>query len=1185
MSKILQAILEHLPRRRRRFWRYVSPQRRGVAWLVLALLLTVLYGYWYLTNDARIAAQAERYLHKITGCDVTIRSATFRLFGGIELDDVRVRIPGDESAEPFFQARQVLLDHRPWALVLRQRLEPVEIFCVEPIVTLTRDAETGQHTIRKFLAAQPERMEFLQAGDWPKPALIARDLLLRQPAGEMGMHLSVLPAGGWTYTVSFEADRPGGKGPIFWSFRYDVDTGAFTSLEGEVPELARLDRALPAEYRRFRERYNIRGMARLKRQAATAPDGGGVEVELVDVSLTLPPDEGGLELTGVRGTLRFGSQGLTLHDITGRISQAGDAKFTLSGRYNEYTTDSPFRVEATITGMSVPDGKGIEGEASEHFRKFHRRLQPDGKLDLSVTVERKEGEAATYRGEARPRGMSLVYAFFPCAVENVTGTVAFSQKGIELRELTGRRHGGTVRLTGTVRGDLDYDVTIRGADIRLDEELGRAMPESMGDIWQMLQPTGTMGEVVAHVRRAGKEARELIDVDLSLDGRASMAHRAFPYRVEQLRGQVTFSGEKVQISHLHGRRGPMDCTLVGTVDNVSSKTPDVDLTVTARKMPLDKTLADALDAPSRRAFETLHPTGVAETVTAYLKQSEGKELTYDITANLKGVSIRPDDFPYTITDAAGVMTVLPGRIGIRDLQGRHGKTPVTLRRGEVLTSGGTFGLDLKEIVATNVALDRDLYAALPPHLKEVWKSLKPGGTADITLALRQGLGGQEGKTDYRLEVDARGMSVTWEHFPYPFTGITGRIVAEPGRVVLNGVTATAGKMKAVVDGTVTVEARGERADLTVTAQAMPIDEKFLAAMPDELADFIGRLKPGGTCDIRKLALRFAPPAPAPATQPAQAAPTTQPTTGPATKPATQPATTRPQAPPALWNAKGELAFHDALINIGPGHRRFTGSITGSAGRTSEGLAVDAAIALAKVQVGPKNIHNLRGRIVKSPRSNLIRVDDMTGSLHGGRLAGQAEVRLVSPPQYGVSLSLENLKIEDLFEGDAKDKPDVRGLLTGNIQLTGTAGKTETVRATGVMRITKAKMYKLPVVLGMLNVIYLALPGNVAFTEGQVTYRLIGEKLIFDEIYLTGPALSIVGSGTMSTATEKIKLTFLAGPPGKLPRIAGLEELLKPIFRQLIEHEVTGTLSEPRMRTVPLRGLDEAIRKLLSPGQP
>ena len=1176
MSKILQAILEHLPRRRRRFWRYVSPQRRGVAWVVLAALLTVLYAYWYLTNDARIAAQAERYLRKITGCDVRIRSATFRLFGGIELDDVRVRIPGDKSREPFFQARQIVLEHQPWALVLRQRLEPVNIVCVDPVVTLTVDAETGQYTIQKFLAAQPERKRVLEAGDWPQPALIARDLLLRQPAGEMGMHLSVLPAGGWTYTVSFEADRPGGKGPIFWSFQYDVATGAFTSQEGEVPDLARLDLALPAEYRRLRERYNIRGKARLKRQAATAPDGGGVEVELVDVSITLPPDEGGLDLTGVRGTFRFGSQGLILRDITGRIAQAGDAEFTLSGRYEQYTTDSPFRVEATITGMSVPDGEGIEGEASEHFRKFHRRLQPSGKLDLSVTVERTEGKAATYRGEAHPRGMSMVYAFFPVAVENVTGTVAFSQKGIEIRELVGRRHDGTLRLTGTVRGNLDYDVTVRGADIRLDEELGRAMPKSMGGVWGTLQPTGTMGEAVAHVRRAGKEAKELIDVDLSMDGRASMAHRAFPYRLEQLRGQVTFSGEKVQISHVHGRRGPMDCTLVGTVDNVSSKTPELDLTVTARKMPLDKVLADALDAPSRRAFETLHPTGVAETVTAYLRQSAGKKLTYDVTANLKGVSIRPDDFPYTITDAAGVMTVTPGRIGLRDLRGRHGKTPVVLRRGEVLTSGGTFGLDLKEIVATNVAMDRDLYAALPPDLKEVWKSLKPTGTADVTLALRQGLPGQKGKTDYRLEVDAKGMGVTWEHFPYPFTGITGRIVAEPGRVVLDGTTATAGKMKVVVDGTVTVDAGGERADLSVTAQGMPIDKKFLAAMPSELADFIGRLKPGGTCDVKKLALRFAPPATAPTTQPAKAAPTPQPTTAPATQ---------PKAPPALWNAKGELAFHDALINIGPGHRQFTGSISGLAGRTAEGLTVDAAIALAKVQLGPKSIHGLSGRIVKSPRSNLIRVDDMTGTLHGGRIAGQAEVRLVSPPQYGVSLSLENLKIENLFEGPAKDKPDVRGLLTGNIQLTGTAGKTETVRGAGVLRITKAKMYKLPVMLGMLNVVYLSLPGGAAFTEGQVTYRVIGEKLIFDEIYLTGSALSIVGSGTMSTATEKIKLTFLAGPPGKLPRIAGLDQLLKPIFRQLIEHEVTGTLSEPRMRTVPLRGLDDAIRKLLSPGQP
>ena len=115
---------------------------------------------------------------------------------------------------------------------------------------------------------------------------------------------------------------------------------------------------------------------------------------------------------------------------------------------------------------------------------------------------------------------------------------------------------------------------------------------------------------------------------------------------------------------------------------------------------------------------------------------------------------------------------------------------------------------------------------------------------------------------------------------------------------------------------------------------------------------------------------------------------------------------------------------------------------------------------------------------------------------------------------------------------------MRGQLRGNIQMTATAGRPETRQATGVLKITKARIDKLPVVLGFVHVIYLWLPGQGTFAEGDVTYRLQGEKLIFEEISLRGPAMSLLGSGWVNMKDESLHLTFLTGPPGYLPRIAG-----------------------------------------------
>ena len=1159
--------------------------------LLLALLVTVVYAYWYLTNDARIAIQATRYLQRLTRCDVDIRKAKFTLFGGVELTGVRVRIPGEESQEPLFQARQLLLGHRPWSLFVRRRLEPTEIVPVDAVLTLIWDASRGQYTVQKLFAGRPDGAIPPSPGV-PLPSIRARNLRVRQYSGQKVLHLAMGPREGWVYHVSLKEDRPDVKTPIFNSFLLDLVTGQITWLSGKVPDVAGLDEVLPGEYRRLRERYNIRGTVTLPGRSAAAPVPGVLTAELENVSLTLPPEQGGLDLTDVRGNLVFAKDGLTMRRITGKIPTAGGARFEVSGRYDGYEADSPCRISVRVWGMSVPParGAGATGASSrpatapagsapagghgqgdrlglqDALRSLHKVLRPVGRSDLAVDFTRlKKGEAMTYSGRVSPQNVSITYNGFPYRVEGVAGEVRFSPGLIELRGLTARRNGGTFRIDGKLLEHWDHDVTVQARDVLLDAEFGRAMPRAFEKVWRALQPGGRTSATV-RVWRGAAQKTQRISVKLIMDGKTSMAHRQFPYRVENLRGQVRIEGGRVSIDHVVGRRGPMQCTIQGSVDGAETGSPEVDVTVTASNLPLDDTLAAALDERARRAMESLRPGGSAESVTAYLRQSGGGKLTHEITAQLAGASFRPSSFPYAITDATGVLTIHPHVVDIRNIRGRHGKTPVHIRRGKVLLRDKDFGLILEDIAAPGLVFDKDLREALPAALRKVWEQLSPDGRADVTnLLLRYNVPGAEGKFDYRLMMDARGLKITCRDFPYPFRSITGKVLATPGRVVLKDIVAPAGKGRATLSGTILTGRDGDRLDLTIGARGLPVDAALLGAMPKELAPLISRLKPGGTCDVQGLVVELL-------RRPALAA--SQPASAPASAPARGQVT---------WTARGAIALNGAALEIGKDHKTFTGRISGKAGRTAEGVSISAEAALASVLVGDRRLVNLRGRVTKSARSPVVRIDDLAAGLHGGRVSGLAEIRLTEPLQYGVFLSLEGLKLEELFAPGAA-KPDVRGLLGGNVQLTGTVDKPESRKASGVFQITKAKMYKLPVMMGLLNVIYLVLPGEAAFNRGQVTYRMIGNDLIFDEIFLDGPALSMVGSGKMNLRSEKLRLTFLGGPPGKLPRIAALDELLGPIVRELMEYQVTGTLAKPRTRAVPLKGLDAAIRRLLSPGQ-
>jgi len=74
---------------------------------------------------------------------------------------------------------------------------------------------------------------------------------------------------------------------------------------------------------------------------------------------------------------------------------------------------------------------------------------------------------------------------------------------------------------------------------------------------------------------------------------------------------------------------------------------------------------------------------------------------------------------------------------------------------------------------------------------------------------------------------------------------------------------------------------------------------------------------------------------------------------------------------------------------------------------------------------------------------------------------------------------------------------------------------------------------------------------------------------------------------MKMSSEKLDLTFLTGPPGRLPRIAVIRnasKVLSAIFKELLVIRITGTLSKPVRKAVPFRSIDAMLKELLSPGR-
>ena len=1172
-------ILSRIPRRRPRQWRYVSPHRRGAGVVILALLAVGVLAYWFVPRliNVWIRDQAVAYLGSVTGGRVVIDGARFSLFSGIELNGVGVDLPESPRRERFFRAKTVVLRHRPWGLLSRRRLEPTEIVCIAPTVTLEYDAEKGRYTAEELIAGARRHSLSGRAGPFRGilPVISIRDVRLRTLTGQTRLNISMVPVTG-TYRVTLEEQGAAGQEPLRGIWQIDLATGRIRLEESNIPKIAHTDGLLPAKYAEWRRRYDIHGQVVLKGRPAGASGKALLEAHLHDVSLKLQPAEGGLHLTGVRGTLTFREDGVSAQGLTGRVHQAGNAAFRMSGRYDGYDPNSPFDLHIVAEEMVLPSGSGATDWLAETLKFLNETFQPTGKLDISADFKRKANGQIDLKGSARPRGMSFVYKWFPYRLDRVKGEIRFvagpSADRVYLTDVIGRRGGAVV----TVGGEIDlrkggkYDVTVRGKQIALDAAVRAALRQSHQGVWDTFRPTGTTDATV-RVRKAGPGKPRDVEVLLSMTGKASAAYRGFPYRLDGLEGRVRISERGVVIDSLHGRRGPMRCTVDGSLGGFGGSGGQTDLSIEAMGLPLDANLMAALPEAVRKVARTLHATGSAERVSVTVRQSKGQPLGFRAVARLRNTSFRADAFPYEVRDASGVVTVQPGRLIIEELAGRHGRTPVQLS-GQVLLGRQTptVGVDLR-VRAKGAVLDKELFAAVPDAVKKIWRKLAASGRADVDLSLQQRMPDAKREFDYRLVLQADGLAVRYQDFPYSLADMVGQAVATPEGVTLSKVEARHGQARFVISGDLKWQETSESARLSLQGTKVPIDPELLAAVPGTLAPLAGRFRPGGTCDIAlkdfQISRRIAPGGKA----------SSRPTSGPASGPAA--------AGPVSWSMTGEVAFHGATLDVGLGHKTLSGSLRGVAEQRRGALALDATIALDSVQVGRQRLTHLSGRLTKEPRGQLMRLDDLSAKAHGGQVAGFAEIRLVDPLEFGVSLSVEAIRLADLFGAAANGaRSKVEGLLAGNVQVTATAGKKPRRQAAGVLSISRGKLYKLPVMLGLLHMVYLSLPGETAFTDGNLTYHLRNDTLVFDEIYLRGAALSIVGSGTMNMKTEALNLTFLTGPPRKLPRLGSLSELLEGIVREVAEIHVGGTLQKPKMRTVPLRGLDGMLRDILNPGR-
>ncbi len=317
-------------------------------------------------------------------------------------------------------------------------------------------------------------------------------------------------------------------------------------------------------------------------------------------------------LDGLRGRMRIAGGAFEIAELTAR---RGDTVVSASGTA-QWSGQARPSVDLELKARNVAFDSILLSSLPDSMKDAYRRLNPSGQFELSGRLKsRAEAESIEYDLGVRvadgafslPTGVRItdVAAAVQLRPERVTIQSAKASLGESV--LSGE---GWLGLGGR-RGAFSARVTCD--QLRLDDDVRQALPESVRQIWDDFHPAGA-ARVALRCERARADGGAA-DVDGGLDYSvvieplgASAMYEDFPLALEDLRGSFTVSPQGVEIRPMQARSGGASMYFSGRIERAGEH-KRARLSVQARRLPLDESLRQALPRRIRRQWDELKPRG------------------------------------------------------------------------------------------------------------------------------------------------------------------------------------------------------------------------------------------------------------------------------------------------------------------------------------------------------------------------------------------------------------------------------------------------------------------------------------------------------------------------------------------------------------------------------------------------
>ncbi|MGB2985706.1 MAG: AsmA-like C-terminal region-containing protein [Phycisphaerae bacterium] len=1193
--------------------RAIRPRR--VLALVL-LVIGVIAGaliYRHYTNPERIRAIAEAYLQRYTHGLVTVGSASFSWFGGVRLFDVTVeevaraaardgpRQVTTDPTSPVFSCREVRVTH-DLASALIGDLKIQSIVALEPTCSILRDLADGRTNLTGLLRS-PVGMGRPDPTELPTIELSNSRVRAMSREGDdtrvvEDLRLTVRARPSQRDPQVYDVVWQEGDGRVATGHsQVDLQTGRVRNVRGGLPwmSIEAVMLALNARYDgagAWCDLLGLEGTVRaveynLSRDAG-AEEPRSATIELSDASISIPISEQEQSLPPDDRYLRFeqvnGHAQLTAEEITAEFSglfHGSECKVsaTIRGGVKKLITldDVDFDARLTLERLALPrpdsDSTPAEVRFINHWPQlvhFYRDYNPHGVIDLNIEATRRAGRAepiVVRRARLTARGGDASCRYFPYRVQNLVGTIEYSPDGVFIRDLRGQRGGGAVTVNGRLAQPTRWatkELAITGTGIPIDDELCRALPARYRKIREQFAPKGTLDVELALTQPAGDDgqaARWESQASIALRG-VSANYIGFPYPVDQLTGTLIVDKDSLQVVDVAGRSGEARISVGGTVTFDQGEISNLDLAVRGEDVAFNDPFLTALPAETRGHVNVFHPSGRFDIQTSLTLEPETKKVVHTSLVTLNDVSVQYEKVPVDVTDVLGQLHITPDELVVDGLTG--------LYRGAIVSAEGIFKRTGAEpaaqltIRSRGLRIDETLIAALPSKLRSAMEDWQIDGPIAMETTFSTNPADETGTFVIRTLVRLSGAAVHHPFFPIPFHDVQGEVTIDDGGVRATDIAAHYGAASVHADFEVRLGDSSEEGTITLSATGVTLDDSVRGLLPERLFTGSDRLSPAGSIDLHLDRLRWE----------------------------RSGAEARRE-----WLISGYVELNDVALRGVANLERMSGTLTGSGSIVDRlgGTSLSGDLTLSAMTLMGRRLTHTESAWSYARVANgegRLAFDSIQGRVYDGSLTGRVEAMFDADKSgYNLSTTVRGMQIEPFLNAaraasSAGSEPvEVRGLADGHLYLSGVVGDPSSRRGGGRFEILDGHIYRLPIILAILNVLNLSIPDQDAFDDARADFYIVGNRMQVKDIVLRGGVLALVGSGTMSLPDLGVDLDLVNVSPHRWARVPVLTNLVEAASHELVELHVTGPLSQPTVRVRPFRGIREEFNRLFKKRKP